>query len=255
MSRPRREAWSFLCVRMCSCSSLIRAVSKAICTSGDPVSLGSRRNLSMICVLWSLVIAIGFLTASDFHVSCCTCENFSTFYPSILSACREIARGPLLDFAPAVRSGLLTSNVVEVLEVGLDVLAHRQLRRACIAGLHRGEDARVVAKRDLGAVAPECLPAALDQQFLDGGQHDLKQRIPGRAGQYRMEVEVCPDVRLQGAARVAQDLLRGAEGVEVRLGPARGRERRDGRLQRQADRGEVLDAQVRAAEESLVADG
>ena len=58
ISRPRRLAWSFLCVRRCSVSSLIRAVSSAICTSGEPVSrrlAGTRR---MISVLRSFVIAI-----------------------------------------------------------------------------------------------------------------------------------------------------------------------------------------------------
>src|SRR5262249_46015444 len=58
---------------MCSCSSLMRAVSKAICTSGEPVSDGSRRNWSMICVLRSLVIAISILATSAWCYSClCT---------------------------------------------------------------------------------------------------------------------------------------------------------------------------------------
>ncbi len=37
---PRRLAWSFLCCRKCSVSSLMRAVRIAIWTSGDPVSFG-----------------------------------------------------------------------------------------------------------------------------------------------------------------------------------------------------------------------
>ena len=38
ISRPRREWWSFACVRRCSVSSLIRSVSSATCTSAEPVS-------------------------------------------------------------------------------------------------------------------------------------------------------------------------------------------------------------------------
>src|SRR5690242_14766358 len=61
---------------MCSCSSLMRAVKRAICTSGDPVSRGSRRNWSMICVLRSLVIDIGLPR----HLrGCCSCQNYCTF--------------------------------------------------------------------------------------------------------------------------------------------------------------------------------
>src|SRR5882724_8627596 len=70
MSNPRRLAWSFLCVRKCSVSSPMRAVSKAICTSGDPVSLGSSRNWSIISVLRSFVIDISVLTASAVANSC-----------------------------------------------------------------------------------------------------------------------------------------------------------------------------------------
>src|SRR6516225_6590887 len=64
MSRPRRLAWSFLWVRKCSVSPVMRSVRSAICTSGDPVSLGSRRYESMISVLRSLVIAIAVLITS-----------------------------------------------------------------------------------------------------------------------------------------------------------------------------------------------
>src|SRR5437870_1595506 len=77
MSRPRRLAWSFLCVRKCSVSSVIRAVKRAICTSGEPVSAASRRYSSMICVLRSLVIDIAILDTSDASHSCLICPNFT----------------------------------------------------------------------------------------------------------------------------------------------------------------------------------
>src|SRR6516225_6313513 len=64
MSRPRRLAWSFLWVRKCSVSPVMRSVKSAICTSGEPVSFGSRRYESMISVLRSLVIAIAVLITS-----------------------------------------------------------------------------------------------------------------------------------------------------------------------------------------------
>src|SRR5438105_1860242 len=55
MSRPRREWWSFLCSRRCSVSSLMRAVSSATWTSGDPVSLSPRPNLWITSCFASLV--------------------------------------------------------------------------------------------------------------------------------------------------------------------------------------------------------
>src|SRR5262249_48900406 len=53
----------------------IRAVSKAICTSGEPVSVGSRRYWSMISVLRSFVIAISVLTTSAVDISCLICRD------------------------------------------------------------------------------------------------------------------------------------------------------------------------------------
>src|SRR5690242_12440756 len=55
MSRPRREWWSFLCSRRCSVSSLMRAVSRATWTSGDPVSLSPRPYFRMTSCFASLV--------------------------------------------------------------------------------------------------------------------------------------------------------------------------------------------------------
>src|SRR5262249_21706261 len=49
------------------------AVSNAICTSGEPVSVGSRRNWSMISVFRSFVIAIAVLTTSAWNYSCQDC--------------------------------------------------------------------------------------------------------------------------------------------------------------------------------------
>src|ERR1035438_10165522 len=47
MSRPRREAWSFLCVLKCSVSSPIRSLRIAIWTSGEPVSVSWVRKRSI----------------------------------------------------------------------------------------------------------------------------------------------------------------------------------------------------------------
>ncbi len=58
ISNPRRLAWSLACVLKCSVRSLIRAVSKATCTSGDPVSCPPRAKLPMSSCFFSFVIAI-----------------------------------------------------------------------------------------------------------------------------------------------------------------------------------------------------
>src|ERR1700722_3003151 len=55
---PRRLEKSFLWARMCSVSSLIRAVSSAICTSGEPLSCSARRNWLISSAFRSFVIAI-----------------------------------------------------------------------------------------------------------------------------------------------------------------------------------------------------
>src|ERR1035438_6071943 len=47
MSRPRREAWSFLWVLKCSVSSPIRSLRIAIWTSGEPVSVSWVRKRSI----------------------------------------------------------------------------------------------------------------------------------------------------------------------------------------------------------------
>src|SRR5208337_995227 len=47
MSRPRREAWSFLCILKCSVSSPIRSLRIAIWTSGEPVSVSWVRKRSI----------------------------------------------------------------------------------------------------------------------------------------------------------------------------------------------------------------
>src|SRR5918999_3171039 len=65
ISRPRREWWSFLCVRRCSVSSLIRAVSRAICTSAEPVSPGERPCLETISCFFSTVRVIGGQTVAE----------------------------------------------------------------------------------------------------------------------------------------------------------------------------------------------
>src|SRR5713226_2719549 len=54
MRRPRREPWSFWCVLKCSVNCPIRSLSKAICTSGLPVSLGCVPYWSMRDFLCSL---------------------------------------------------------------------------------------------------------------------------------------------------------------------------------------------------------
>src|SRR5262245_21733295 len=57
-SNPRRLEKSFLCARMCSVRELIRFVSSAICTSGEPVSESLRRNCVMSSDFSSFVIDI-----------------------------------------------------------------------------------------------------------------------------------------------------------------------------------------------------
>src|SRR5215213_2202591 len=56
LSRPRRDAWSFLFARMCSVRLLIRSVRIATWTSGEPLSLSARRCVAMSSVLRSFVI-------------------------------------------------------------------------------------------------------------------------------------------------------------------------------------------------------
>src|SRR5919201_4981882 len=62
---PRREWWSFLCSRKCSVSSLMRAVSRATWTSGDPVSLSPRPYFWMTSCFASLVSGMGGNVAED----------------------------------------------------------------------------------------------------------------------------------------------------------------------------------------------
>src|SRR4051794_41690745 len=59
MSRPRREWWSCLCSRRCSVRWLMRRVSSAICTSGEPVSSAVLPNCCTTSRFWSVVSVIG----------------------------------------------------------------------------------------------------------------------------------------------------------------------------------------------------
>src|SRR6266496_1541305 len=58
LSSPRRDEWSFLCVLRCSVSSVMRWVSSAICTSGEPVSLSWVRYSETICCFASTLMDI-----------------------------------------------------------------------------------------------------------------------------------------------------------------------------------------------------
>ena len=60
-SRPRREWWSLTCALKCGVSSLMRAVSSATWTSGEPVSLRARACAVTISVLLMLANAISGL--------------------------------------------------------------------------------------------------------------------------------------------------------------------------------------------------
>src|SRR4029453_3941899 len=55
ISSPRREWWSLACVRRCSVSSLIRSVSRATCTSAEPVSPSLRPYLPVNLLFLFLV--------------------------------------------------------------------------------------------------------------------------------------------------------------------------------------------------------
>src|SRR6516162_6684244 len=93
MSRPRRLAWSFLWVRRCSVRPVMRSVSRAICTSGEPVSLGSRRYESMISVLRSFVIDIAVLVTSAADDSTALTTDFqipTVFYEEGQASAREV---------------------------------------------------------------------------------------------------------------------------------------------------------------------
>src|SRR3954463_12152471 len=57
-SRPRRLWWSCLCILRCSVRSLIRRVSIATCTSGEPVSFSTVAYSVMICFLRALSSAM-----------------------------------------------------------------------------------------------------------------------------------------------------------------------------------------------------
>src|ERR671921_124223 len=57
-SRPRRLWWSCLCILRCSVRSLIRRVSIATWTSGEPVSFSTVAYSVMICFLTALSSAI-----------------------------------------------------------------------------------------------------------------------------------------------------------------------------------------------------
>src|SRR3954465_10020615 len=60
-SRPRRLWWSCLCIFRCSVRSLIRRVSIATWTSGEPVSFSTVAYSVMICFLVALSSAMGRL--------------------------------------------------------------------------------------------------------------------------------------------------------------------------------------------------
>ena len=63
LKRPRREWWSCLFVFRCSVRWLILAVSRAICTSGEPVSPS--------CIAYFAIISCLFIIVSPFLIYIC----------------------------------------------------------------------------------------------------------------------------------------------------------------------------------------
>ena len=95
------------------CSSLMRAVSRAICTSGEPVSSASRRYWSMISVLRSFVIAISVLIPFARTSPALPFVPFYTFkLHEILAASPRNAR--VKNFAVAAASSRRPGGVVSM---------------------------------------------------------------------------------------------------------------------------------------------
>jgi hypothetical protein len=144
---------------------------------------------------------------------------------------------------------------VKVLEVGLDVMTHGLGGSVGVASLDRGQDASMVFVSDLGTIPAERSAPALDEQLLDGGEHDLEQRIAGGLGEGGVKVEVGLNVDVQRAARAAEEFLGEGQSFEVFGRAFLGRHSGDGRFERQTDGGEVFEAKVGALQEALIADG
>src|SRR5262245_21778882 len=98
LSRPRRDAWSFLFARMCSVRLLIRSVRSATCTSGEPLSLSARRWVAMIWVLRSFVIDMVASAHPNRCIDSCLVVQTVTIglsvrYPSILGMWPATGKG------------------------------------------------------------------------------------------------------------------------------------------------------------------
>src|SRR5208283_209128 len=88
MRRPRREAWSFLCVLKCSVSSPMRVLKMAIWTSGDPVSVSWVRYWSIRAVFFSRANTASGALLLFFIVCCYAIKNNTrrTRPPSVMLA-------------------------------------------------------------------------------------------------------------------------------------------------------------------------
>ena len=124
------------------------------------------------------------------------------------------------------------------------VIFHRRSGRLRVHRPDGVEDAAVVFVSQLAAVAAESAAAAGDEQFLNGCQHDGKERIAGCVGEGGVELQVGLGVGFQGTARIAEELLGFLQAREVLVGAVLGGEFGDGGFQRQTHAGQVLQAQV-----------
>src|SRR5438093_12028124 len=91
MSNPRRELWSLTFFCKCSVSRLILSVSKAICTSAEPVSLSWSRNPSTIFDLASISLVNIYIqqVQPSFRQGRCKGDFLNVFGPQALLSSRS----------------------------------------------------------------------------------------------------------------------------------------------------------------------